>query len=296
LTTDFRGHELEILLFQAWLPALMGDEFATKALIARGRKTTTVRPPTFTAITDAITAMLHYSHGRCEKAIELFAKSAPSLRHFGAAHPIVPAVLVAHIEALWRMRRIEEAEALFERFENQAAAKRSRRHQALVSRCRGLFATDFTPHFARAVEIHKNHPASREADPNLDVDLARTLLMWGMRLRRMRHKNEAAKALHRALAIFTSLGAQPWLEFTRSELKACGERHVTTSDLPPAVQALTPREYEIAVEAARGSTNVTIAAKLGISPRTVEQHLGSAFQKLGIHSRTELHGLIADAG
>lgn len=51
---------------------------------------------------------------------------------------------------------------------------------------------------------------------------------------------------------------------------------------------LTPREYEIAQLVARGKTNRAIAALLCVSQRTVENHLYSAYSKLGINSRTQL--------
>lgn len=51
---------------------------------------------------------------------------------------------------------------------------------------------------------------------------------------------------------------------------------------------LTPRELEIAHLIATGKTNRAIAAFLGLSPRTVENHLYSMYSKLGVRSRTEL--------
>src|SRR5690625_7736474 len=38
LTTDFRGAQLSLLLYQAWLPALMGHAAATAAAGRRARK------------------------------------------------------------------------------------------------------------------------------------------------------------------------------------------------------------------------------------------------------------------
>ena len=51
---------------------------------------------------------------------------------------------------------------------------------------------------------------------------------------------------------------------------------------------LTRREREIAGLAARGNTDAEIAARLGVSVRTVESHLHRAYAKLGATSRREL--------
>lgn len=54
------------------------------------------------------------------------------------------------------------------------------------------------------------------------------------------------------------------------------------------VEPLTPREREIASLAARGLASNEIAARLFLSPRTVSNHLQSAYAKLGVRRRTEL--------
>ena len=57
---------------------------------------------------------------------------------------------------------------------------------------------------------------------------------------------------------------------------------------PVEIAGLSEREREIVVLAARGETNLEIARGLCISHKTVEKHLYSAFQKLGISSRRAL--------
>jgi pimeloyl-ACP methyl ester carboxylesterase/DNA-binding CsgD family transcriptional regulator len=54
------------------------------------------------------------------------------------------------------------------------------------------------------------------------------------------------------------------------------------------VDALSRREREVAVLAARGETAGEIADRLVLSKRTVETHLASIYVKLGIASKTEL--------
>ena len=57
--------------------------------------------------------------------------------------------------------------------------------------------------------------------------------------------------------------------------------------------ALTPSEARIVRMAADGMGNRDIAQALFLTVRTVENHLGSAYRKLGIGSRDELRGLSA---
>jgi len=51
---------------------------------------------------------------------------------------------------------------------------------------------------------------------------------------------------------------------------------------------LTPREREIARFAASGATSKEIAAKLDISPRTVEKHRADLMRKLGLRDVASL--------
>ncbi len=52
-----------------------------------------------------------------------------------------------------------------------------------------------------------------------------------------------------------------------------------------ALEALTASERRICELAALGSTNRDIAQELFITPKTVENHLGRSYAKLGITSR-----------
>ena len=53
-----------------------------------------------------------------------------------------------------------------------------------------------------------------------------------------------------------------------------------------SVLGLTPREAEVLLWTAQGKSNGDIATILGMSEKTVKQHLGSVFQKLGVEGRT----------
>jgi DNA-binding CsgD family transcriptional regulator len=56
----------------------------------------------------------------------------------------------------------------------------------------------------------------------------------------------------------------------------------------PTVVPLTAREREIALLAAAGQTSRAIAERLYLSVRTVDNHLGRIYDKLGVSSRADL--------
>jgi DNA-binding NarL/FixJ family response regulator len=90
--------------------------------------------------------------------------------------------------------------------------------------------------------------------------------------------------------MFTTMGAQAFAERAERELVASGERlHKRAVEISTQ---LTSQEAQISQFARDGHSNPEIAAKLYISPRTVEYHLRKVFMKLGIRSRNELHRVL----
>jgi DNA-binding CsgD family transcriptional regulator len=86
--------------------------------------------------------------------------------------------------------------------------------------------------------------------------------------------------------MFERLGAEPWADRARGELRASGES--TTRRDPADQEHLTPQELQIARYAADGDSNAEIAAKLFLSRRTVEYHLAKVYTKTGVSSRRHL--------
>lgn len=117
--------------------------------------------------------------------------------------------------------------------------------------------------------------------------LARIRLNLGEQLRRDGSRREARDELKAALAVFEQLDAEQWSERTRRELLASGE--TARKRQPSTLDELTPQELQIARMVAAGTSQKEVAAKLYLSPKTIEYHLGKVYRKLGITSGRQLH-------
>ncbi|WP_432967717.1 response regulator [Dactylosporangium sp. CA-233914] len=62
------------------------------------------------------------------------------------------------------------------------------------------------------------------------------------------------------------------------------------------LDAVSPRERDVAAGVARGLTNADIAAELGMSVATVKAHLTHIMTKLDLDNRTQVAMLVHDAG
>jgi len=124
------------------------------------------------------------------------------------------------------------------------------------------------------------------------VEVARGHLLYGEWLRRENRRTEAREQLRTAHQVFASMGAEAFAERTRRELLATGE--TARKRTAETGGQLTAQETQIARLAGDGLSNPQIGARLFISPRTVEYHLHKVFTKLGISSRNQLHGGLAN--
>ncbi|WP_169814730.1 helix-turn-helix transcriptional regulator [Nocardia crassostreae] len=182
------------------------------------------------------------------------------------------------VEAAVRARRPERAATAMAEIEEWAAALGNPWAQGLLLRCRGQVRGDGDL-LARALTAH--------AAADRWYDHARTALAYGELLRRERRTTEARVQLRKALETFDRLGAHPWAERARVELRAAGEGVVPEPETDVAAR-LTPQELQVVRLAASGATNKEIAAQLFLSPKTVGHHLYRAFPKLGVSNRVEL--------
>ena len=190
------------------------------------------------------------------------------------------------VEAALRSGRPEEARALAAEAVRLNLAEISPRVAALTTAISAMTAPD-----ADAEELYQSalaHPGIAE----FPFEHARIALSQGMWLRRMRRYTEARAALGAAVEGFDRLGARPWTERARAELRAAGASAKQSLGEPAPLSA---QERRIAELAADGQTSKEIAAQLSISARTVDGHLYRAFRKLGVTTRAGLSKALRNA-
>ncbi|MFL5850226.1 MAG: ATP-binding protein [Solirubrobacteraceae bacterium] len=128
----------------------------------------------------------------------------------------------------------------------------------------------------------------------LRPELARAHLLYGEWLRRVGRRVDAREQLRTAHEMLAATGMEAFAERARRELLATGQK-VRKRGAVETRDELTPQENQIARLARDGLTNPEIGARLFLSPRTVEWHLGKVFTKLGVTSRMGLHDALPSA-
>lgn len=68
-----------------------------------------------------------------------------------------------------------------------------------------------------------------------------------------------------------------------------------STPVPTTVDALTERQRQCLTLASAGLTSSRIAAALGLSPRTVDEHLADACRLLGVRTRIQAVARLAAA-
>ncbi|MGQ0709690.1 MAG: LuxR C-terminal-related transcriptional regulator [Rhodoferax sp.] len=104
------------------------------------------------------------------------------------------------------------------------------------------------------------------------------------------HAYAAAASLNQVLAVVAAGGLWVGESLLGRLLAGVGTALAVAgvAERPDALVGLSEREREVALAAARGLNNKTIARDLAITERTVKAHLSSVFTKLGIEDRLQL--------
>lgn len=115
---------------------------------------------------------------------------------------------------------------------------------------------------------------------------ARAHLLYGEWLRREGRRRDCRPHLRTAHDLLSGAGLEAFAQRAAAELRATGETARGRSG--HMRDQLTMQELHIARLVATGATSNEVAARLFISPRTVDAHLRNIFRKLGITSRRQL--------
>ncbi|PRX44529.1 regulatory LuxR family protein [Prauserella shujinwangii] len=183
----------------------------------------------------------------------------------------------AHLRAGQRNRARQAADT----FAPWANASTSPLARSRLARCRALLSEhddDTDKLFTTALAT---------AAPDHPFEQARTALLHGEWLRRVRRPARARPLLRQAHEIFRGLGARVWAHAAAGQLRPTGAEPVA----PSGGDSLTHRELQVVRLAAGGLSNREIGARLFLSPRTVGHHLYRAFPKLGVANRAQLRSL-----
>ncbi len=264
----------------ALVQAGLGSERECRRTVARGLEFEGLGVQFHAAL-----GLLELGLGRIPEAIEALETGDRQLLRHGMTSAVAP-LRADLLEAYARAGRREEAEALLERLAAEADTTGSGSGRAAVARSRALLAADDAVRgaFEAALALYERLP--------LPFERARTQLAFGERLRRARQRAEARAPLTAALDAFERLGARPWAEKARAELRATGGA-AAGRRAAVAAEQLTAHELQIALLVAQGMTNREAAASLFLSPKTIEYHLGQIYRKLDVRGRAQLARLMA---
>jgi DNA-binding CsgD family transcriptional regulator len=262
-------------LWRAYVDAHYGRVDAVRAAAEHAYE---VREPAVRMLWLRSLGLAELAAGEPAAADRHFAAALAALVEMGFREPAVWRIDGDAIEAALGAGDGERAERVLAGFEASAARSRIPWSLAVSARCRALVLAG-EGKLQEAAGVLERALVEHERSP-VPFELARTLLVHGQVLRRLKQKRAARASLERAVAIFDELGAAPWTARAREDLSRTAAR-ATPHDL-------SATELRIARLAAAGLTNDAIASEVFVSRKTVEANLSRVYGKLGIRSRAQL--------
>jgi DNA-binding CsgD family transcriptional regulator len=225
---------------------------------------------------NAARALLYNSLGRYDTAMT----AALEVTADPIQSPPLRWALQELVEAGARSGRIDAARTAFESLSEMAQCSCTEWALGVSAAVGALLLT------GSAAEDSYTEAVERLGHTRMRVDLARARLLYGEWLRREGRRVDARRELSEAREMFAAMGSDAFAERAGRELVATGatvrKRKAETGN------DLTVQETQVTSLARDGLSNQEIAARLFLSPRTVEWHLRKAFTKLGIGRRGQL--------
>jgi DNA-binding CsgD family transcriptional regulator len=267
------------------LAASQGRQATVRALVEATASDVALRGEGIAmSVAEWANALLHNGLGRYSEAVRaaqqaLYYQEYPGMHYPGIANWAAAEL----VEASARSGMTEIADATYRWIAEMASASGTNwalgveaRSRALVTEgdgAKGLYE-DSIMHLGRS---------------RVRAELARAHLLYGEWLRRRRRRGAAREQLRTAHDMLEAMGMEAFAERARRELQATGETaHKRTAIAIAGDEELTAQESQIARLARDGLSTPEIGARLFLSPRTVQYHLGNVFAKLGVTSRSQL--------
>jgi DNA-binding CsgD family transcriptional regulator len=224
--------------------------------------------------------------GNLEAAREALEPLPAMLRETGlgewAVHPVHPdaiETLVGIGELDGAAELADELEAYAHRLDRPWGLATAYRSRALIASARG--ANDAALELADLALVEHERL-------EWPLERGRTLLVRGCILRRLGRRRDAGVTLAEARSLFAAIDSPLWHARAEAEERRLGGKRRTGT--------LTATEARVAELAAQGLRNTEIAARLYVTPKTVEATLSRAYRKLGLRSRTELARRLVESG
>ncbi|WP_433281623.1 ATP-binding protein [Pseudonocardia xinjiangensis] len=222
-------------------------------------------------------ALLLNSLGRYQDALTAAQQSNAHLAELGLS---AWGVLVELIEAAIRSGMPAHAADALTRLAETTPARGSDWASGIEARCRAVLSAG-----ADAESLYRA-AIDRLGRTRIRGELARGHLLYGEWLRRERRRVDARQQLRSAHEMFSAMGMEAFAQRAARELQATGER--VRKRAVETGGELTAQEAQIVRLVREGLSNPEIAARLFLSPRTIEWHLSKIFGKLNITSRMQL--------